>query len=151
MNKIVSIISKIVLYATISVSVLIAVLLIVNGEASQDEAALADGSWTGSIINWSVLIAFVGVVLILLSYIYGTIIDPSSVSKDSGVVAGIVIFGIIFYHFSDGTPLDLPGYEGTENVSPWLNIADMGLYYLYSSAALAVIAIVASEIYRLFK
>lgn len=40
-------------------------------------------------------------------------------------------------------PLDIPGYDGTENTPFWLKLADMFLYAVYALLALAVALIAA--------
>ena len=40
-------------------------------------------------------------------------------------------------------PLDIPGYDGTENTPFWLRLADMFLYAMYALLGLGVVLIVA--------
>ncbi|MBR6252170.1 MAG: hypothetical protein IKR17_13410 [Bacteroidales bacterium] len=150
MNK-VNLIGKIIMYAFVAISVLLLGAIIMNQEAAEDALALADGSWTGNIITWTIAMFVIGVVLIILSYFFGWVIDPSRIVKDLIMLVGFAALIFICWSLSDATPMDLPGYEGSENQAPWLNIADVGLYLLYIFTAVAVFAIVASEIYQLFK
>ena len=150
MNK-VNLIGKIVMYAFVAISVLLLGAIIMNQEAAEDALALADGSWTGNIITWTIAMFVIGVVLIILSYFFGWVIDPSRIVKDLIMLVGFAALIFICWSMSDSTPMDLPGYEGSENQAPWLNIADVGLYFLYIFTSVAVVAIVASEIYQLFK
>ncbi|MBE6341257.1 MAG: hypothetical protein J6Y72_02300 [Bacteroidales bacterium] len=150
MNK-VNLIGKIIMYAFVAISVLLLGAIIMNQEAAEDALALADGSWTGNIITWTIAMFVIGVVLIILSYFFGWVIDPSRIVKDLIMLVGFAALIFICWSMSDSTPMNLPGYEGSENQAPWLNIADVGLYLLYIFTAVAVFAIVASEIYQLFK
>lgn len=139
------------MYAFVAISVLLLGAIIMNQEAAEDALALADGSWTGNIITWTIAMFVIGVVLIILSYFFGWVIDPSRIVKDLIMLVGFAALIFICWSMSDSTPMNLPGYEGSENQAPWLNIADVGLYLLYIFTAVAVFAIVVSEIYQLFK
>ena len=45
-------------------------------------------------------------------------------------------------------PLDIPGYDGTENTPFWLKLADMFLYAMYALLGLAVVLIVAFAVWK---
>ncbi len=45
-------------------------------------------------------------------------------------------------------PLDIPGYDGTENTPFWLRLADMFLYAVYALLGLAVVLIVAFAVWK---
>jgi hypothetical protein len=65
-----------------------------------------------------------------------------------GIFAVIVL---IAYAFSDGTPLNLKGYMGQDNVSTTLKFADTLLYTTYFLLVLAVLSVIYSEIVKAFK
>jgi len=45
-----------------------------------------------------------------------------------------------------GTPMNIPGYEGTDNVYFWLKLTDMFLYSIYILLFVTVVAIIVSGI-----
>jgi hypothetical protein len=52
---------------------------------------------------------------------------------------------------SDGTPLRIMGYEGSDNVPSMLKLTDTGLYTFYLLFGVAAFSIVATEVSRIFK
>ena len=55
---------------------------------------------------------------------------------------------VITYIIGDGTPLNIPGYTGTDNVPPMLKLTDMWLYSMYF---MFVITLLAMIVFPLFK
>ena len=61
---------------------------------------------------------------------------------------GIVILVLIAYSISDGTVLNLPGYDGADNVPATLEFADTILFTMYFLGIIAIGAIIVTEIIR---
>lgn len=143
--KVTSLVAKIAMYLIMALSVIFAI-----GSATEGDA-MAEGSMTGVIITWTILVLAIGIAGAIISEVFGAITNSGNILKSLViVVAGVAIIAIC-WALSDGTPLNLPGYEGSENQSPWLEIADTGIYLFYLSAGVAVLSIIASEIYQMFK
>lgn len=120
-------------------------------EAGDDAIAGAEGSWTGIVITWAVVVFAIGLIGAAASYVVGAIVDTSNLLKSAIVLVGAVVLVGVLWSLADGTPLPLIGYEGSENVPVWLKIADTGLFLGYISAVVAVVSIIVSEVVQLFR
>ena len=62
-----------------------------------------------------------------------------------GIVGFLLLLLFLTWLAGDGTPLEIRGYTGTDNVASWLKVADMFLYSIYVLMAVAfVLAILGS-------
>jgi hypothetical protein len=61
----------------------------------------------------------------------------------------VVLLGVT-YTIGDGTPLNMIGYDGTENVPFWLKITDMFLYTIYFMIALMLVLMLVFSIRKKF-
>ena len=61
---------------------------------------------------------------------------------------GIAIAATVIaaWAMGSGTPMNIPGYEGTDNVYFWLKLTDMFLYSIYILLFVTVVAIIVSGI-----
>lgn len=143
--KTVGLIAKIAMIIIMALSI----LFIVGSAMEADPNA--EGSMTGSVITWTLGVFVLGIAGAVVSGIVGAISDTSNLLKSIIVVIGALAVVAVCWSLADGTPLDLKGYEGSENCSPWLQIADTGIFLFYVSAGVAVLAIICSEIYQLFR
>ncbi|MFB6342561.1 hypothetical protein ACE1ET_12605 [Saccharicrinis sp. FJH62] len=94
-----------------------------------------------------------GVTLLLsvINFVKKVIAEPKSALKSlSGPVFIILIF-VVAYAMSDGTPLKLQGYTGTDNVPSMLKFADTFLFSMYALIVIALIMTIGSSIMKLFK
>ncbi len=67
------------------------------------------------------------------------------------LVAAAVLVGIA-YLLSSGTPIPIPGYEGTDNSDPAvLKLIDTGIFLTYFLVGLALLSILYSEVVKAFK
>ncbi len=60
------------------------------------------------------------------------------------IILAVVVF--IAWAMGSGEPLNIPGYDGTDNVPFWLKITDMFLYTIYILLGATVLAIIFSSI-----
>ena len=65
-----------------------------------------------------------------------------------GAIGAIAAMLFIYYTIGDPTPLNLIGYEGTENVPFWLKLSDMWLYSLYTLLGLVIACIAWGNVKR---
>ncbi len=143
--KTIDIVGKVTMYVILALSVILVVL------SASDGDPMADGSATGIVISWTIAVLVIGIVGAIVSSLIGVIGDKKGLIRTGiGIVVGVVII-LICWALSDSTPLVLPGYEGSENCYPWLNIADTGIFLFYIAAIGAVLTILGSEIYHMIK
>ncbi len=145
--KKIELISKIVEY----IALIVGVVLVIASFTNTATDAVVDGSATDMAIVWTCILLGLGVVLAVASECISAASDTKSLIKAVvAVVAAVVVLGI-FWALSDDTPLNLIGYEGTQNEGNWLKVADTGLFTLYLSLGGTIVTIAATEIYQLFK
>lgn len=63
-------------------------------------------------------------------------------------LAVLAVIILIAYAMSDGTPLNIVGYTGTDNVPSHLMFSDTILYTMYFLFGGAIVAIIATELLR---
>lgn len=68
--------------------------------------------------------------------------------QEFNALVGIIILVLIAYSISDGTVLNLPGYDGADNVPGTLKFADTILFTMYFLGIGAIGAIIVTEIIR---
>lgn len=62
---------------------------------------------------------------------------------------GLLLLAVLLiatWSMGDETPLNIPGYDGTDNVPFWLNLTDMFLYTIYTLLAVTGISIFISGV-----
>lgn len=106
---------------------------------------------TDLLLNWAGLLFIVAAGLSIVFPIVQIVTNPKAAGKGlMGLVAlGLVV--LVAYSMSDGTLLNLPGYNGTDNNPESLKFADTVLYTMYFLGVGAVLSIVATEIIRRFR
>lgn len=63
----------------------------------------------------------------------------------------LIVFAILLviaYSIGDGTPLNILGYEGPDNVTARLKMTDMWIYTIYILMALSVAAMLLSPLIK---
>ena len=140
--------AKIVLYVLLALSVVLTMLLLLGGtEGDINQTPI----YTDLIIRFAYVLIVIGIGSILVFEFINLLLHPANTKKSLlslgliGVVVGIA------YTLSDGTPLKIVGYDGNENIPSMLILTDTGLYTFYILMGIAVLAIVGTEMYRLFK
>ena len=72
--------------------------------------------------------------------------NPASAVKSLLGLVLLVVVLIVAWSMGDGTPMQIPGYSGTDNVPFWLKVTDMFLYSIYILLFATVVAIIVSGI-----
>lgn len=67
-----------------------------------------------------------------------------------GLLAVIIVV-VIAYAMADGTPMNIPGYNGPDNVPSMLILSDTIIFTMYILFIGAILAILGTEIYRRLK
>lgn len=148
--KLVGRIANSVMYVLMIISVILAALTMF-GPSENPGAEMATPVYLGSIINWTIGMLLGAILLVLIFGLIQIISNPGSAIKTLiMLVVTAVVIGVC-WSMSDGTPLHLIGYEGSDNVPFRLQIADTGIYLFYIMFGLSIVSIVATEVYQMFK
>jgi hypothetical protein len=127
-----------VLYVLMAVSALLAVLFYAGGIDS------------ASLMVWGYILLALGVIVAFISPVYGFIMNPGNIVKLLVSLGLVVVIGIISYSMAGNTfsDLRLETLNITEQTSKWVG---MGLLFTYITSVLAIVAILFSTVYKIFK
>ncbi|MCQ2189383.1 MAG: hypothetical protein MJZ00_05675 [Paludibacteraceae bacterium] len=139
-------ISSIVLAVLVAIAAIVCVLFCVGGseEAVYSGEAFEAPNYTGAVLN--VVYAFFGLAIVatvvsaILSFFVKLKNDKRSAYTSIAMIVALSLLCGITYAIGDGTPLNMPNYDGNENVEGSLKLADMCLYSIYTLFVLAVVA-----------
>ena len=144
-------VSGAVLAALILISIAIFCLFYFGGDTPEAERLVADTSmWepahTDALLYWLYALGAIAVLVTLITVCYQFVSTLKHSPKDAmmsllGIVLLVVLLGVT-YTIGDGTPLNIVGYEGTENTETWLKITDMFCYSIYFMIALLCVLMV---------
>ena len=141
--------SRITLIVGILISIIVLALFYFGGQVADHEKVAADMSqprFTDLILYWCYILLVVTVV-VLIAF---AIIDFARGLKDnpkkamSGFLAIIALGAllVVTYIMGDGTLLNIPGYDGTDNVPTMLKLTDMWLYSCYFMMVVTILALI---------
>lgn len=102
-------------------------------------------------ITWAKILIFVTAGVTVFASIYEMIFITGNLLKPLIVLVILAILVIVSYTLSSGEILDLVGYKGKDNVPKILKLSDTGLYLTYIFFFLTIVAIVYTEISKVFK
>jgi hypothetical protein len=148
MTKLSKILS-IVLYAILAVTLVFAGLFFFGGEV--EGAAYTTPIYTESFLNWGIALVIGTAVISILAEIAMLILHPKNAIRSLVSILGLGVIVFVAYSLGDATPLKLAGYEGSDNVASMLLLSDTFLYTMYFLFGIATVAIIYSEVSRLFR
>ncbi len=145
-------ISTIIQYVLLVASVVLFVLFYAGGtgEGDADYNIFVDYNLYWGYILFLVAVA-VTIVLSVINFVRNLIADPKSAVKSIGGIVAIAAVIGISYAVADGSQLFMPTYDGPDNVYGWLKFSGTILYTIYALFGIAVVALVATNIVRLFR
>lgn len=141
--------ASIALYVLLAVSALLVVLVFVGGTVAGDPNETPVN--LDYILNFSIFMVAGAAVMTVLFELVNIFLHPGSAKMTLLSLVGIAIVLGIAYFMSDGTPLKLLGYEGSDNVPSMLKLTDTGLFTFYLMFGVAAVSIVVTEVSRIFK
>lgn len=108
-------------------------------------AEMVEPVYTGLLLNWIYAVFAVTIFSMVVFAIWniGSLIqhDAKSAIMPIGVIAVSVAIFVIAYSIGDGTPLNLVGYDGTDNTEFWLKLTDMWLFTTYILIGLILVSL----------
>jgi hypothetical protein len=140
---------NIVLIALLGVTLVFAGLYFFGGDV--EGAAYETPVYTDLFLNWGIFLVFLTAGLTILFEIISLVLRPKNAVRSLISIAVLAVVIFISYSLGDPTPLVLPGYQGTDNVASMLLLSDMFLYSTYFLIGILVVAILYSEVSRIFR
>lgn len=107
--------------------------------------------YTATFLNWAYVLFGIAIIVALIFPIARLFTRPKQAMKSFIGLAVVVVIILIAYALSDGTPMKIPGYTGTDNIPSMLKFSDTILITMYILFGGAFLAIAGSEIYRKIK
>ena len=125
------------------------------GGVEDSTADLIVYKFVDPILYWAYILIIAGFVSILLFGIYKfaikSIDNPKAAFTSLSEIIMLVVLLATSWFLGSGKPLNLPGYDGTENVYFWLKWSDMLLFTTYILLGLAIGSMVFFNIFKLFR
>lgn len=141
--------SKLVLYATIIISIVVLGLFFLGGQAPEKKKIVAEMSqpmFTDVVLYWMyallVITVAVWVFFIIASSLKQLKDSPKKTLGGLLALVGLAALMLIAFVAGDGTVLNIPGYKGSDNRTPMLKMTDMWLYSIYIMFFLTVLAMI---------
>ena len=156
MSKLTYRISYYALYAMFAIILIVIGLFFLGGDASGD--ALIPGvdpeMWQPAQTDALLFLMYglfgIAVVATVAAFLFqfGTALKDNPGNALKSLIGVIVLVAVVVIAWAMGSdePLNIPGYDGTDNVPFWLKITDMFLYSIYILFGATVLAIIFSSI-----
>ncbi len=145
-------VTKLLNILTIVMFVITAVLIglfVFGGELPN--AQYSSPVYTDQLIWWAYILLGITIIAALVFPLGRLLTNPKQAVKALIAVVGICLLVLIAYSMSDGTIMNLPGYDGPDNVEGTLKFADTMLFTMYFLGIGAILAIIVTEILRRFR
>ena len=138
-----------VLYLLLAVTLVFAGFFYFGGEVQ--DAAQTTPLYTETFLNWGKILLMAAAAIAILFEIANLIIHPKAAIRSLISIALLGVIVLVAYSMGDGTPLDLVGYKGSDNVPSMLILGDTFLYTTYILIGAALVSILFTEVSRIFK
>ncbi len=148
MTKLVKILN-IVLYLLLAVTLVFAGLFFFGGEIVGE--TYYTPVYTESFLNWGIILVFATAGITLIAEIFQLIMHPRNAVRTLISIGILLVITLIAYSLADTTPMNIIGYSGSDNVPSMLAMAGTMLYGTYILFGIVIIAILYTELSRLFK
>lgn len=145
-------ITTIILYVLIGISAIVMFLFYTQGGETLTYGEATDEfyapHYTGLALNLSLFFLITAVVLAVLTAIYKIVLAPAQSLKSlMGILVLLAVLGIA-YVMADTTPMQIVGYDGTDNVPSMLRLADVCLISSWILLVTIMISIVAMSVIK---
>lgn len=147
--------SRMTLIIGVIITIVVLGLFYLGGQVPEQDKLVADMSqpkFTDLLLYWAYALLAITVVIWILFIIVSSLKQLKESPKKTlgGLLAllGLAALLVITYIIGDGTVLDIPGYEGTDNVPGTLKMTDMWLYSSYAMFAITLLAMIVLPLIR---
>ncbi|MDD3788902.1 MAG: hypothetical protein PHO94_09435 [Petrimonas sp.] len=150
--------SRMTLYITMVISLVVIALFIFGGQVPVEKRLVPDLSepaFTDALLYWIYILLAITVLILFLFAVIGFFsslkTNPKKAINSLLVVVALAALLIITYVMGSGTPLDIVGYTGSDNVPPRLKLTDMWLFSIYVMLFLVIVSILAAPLFKLIR
>lgn len=138
-----------VLYLLLAATLVFAGFFYFGGEVQ--DAAQTTPLYTETFLNWGKILLMAAAAIAILFEIVNLILHPKAAIRSLISIALLGVIVLVAYSMGDGTPLQLVGYKGPDNVPSMLILGDTFLYTTYILIGGALVSILFTEVSRIFK
>ena len=149
-------VSYYVLYVMFAAILVVLGLFYLGGDA-QGAAVLTSvdaDMWQPAQTDALIYLMYALLAVAIIATVVGVVFQFGSALKDNpgaalkSLIGLIILVAVVIIAWAMGSdePLNIPGYDGSDNVPFWLKITDMFLYSIYILFAGTVLAIILSSI-----
>ena len=145
-------ITKVLLWVMFAIAIIFIVFYFVNLEMID---AGIDTMWASRMLKYSYVLTFiaaaVAILAALVNFVLTLISDPKKAIKSIvmiGALGGIILIANIM---ASSEVIDMPNYDGEDNVPGTLKAVGTALYTMYFLFGLAILATLGSAVAKVFK
>ena len=148
-------ISRWALYAMSVVTVVLIALFFLAGNVQPEQqyaelVGLTEPNFTDALLYWVYILLGITILAVFVFSIFGFVnnlrYNRKRAINSSVTLAVFAVLLIFAYTIGDGTPLNILGYEGPDNVKGMLKLTDMWLYTIYILMGLTILAMLVSPL-----
>ncbi len=156
MNDNISKISLIMRVVLIAIAVIVAIFFYLDLASVEDEALIPD-NWVNRFLKYSYILAIGAAILTVGFALLGLGMKFIDSPKKAliGIIPAIILLIVVLvgHSMASDVALDMPNYEGTDNVTGHFNLkwSGTGLYVSYFLIFGAIAAILYAEVSKLLK
>lgn len=138
-----------VLYGMLGITLVLTAMFFFLGDVPGE--AYFTPKFTDVFLNWAKFLAISAAVLTVVFEIVNIVLNPQNGMRSLISIGVMLMIALVSYVLADSTPLVLSGYEGSDNVPSMLKMSGTFLYSTYFLLGGAVLAILVSELSKIFK
>jgi uncharacterized membrane protein len=145
--------SSLAFLAAIIITLVVLGLFLFGGQVAPEKKLVPDMSqpvFTDMLLYWAYALLVITIVALIIFAIFGFIhslkVNPKGAMRGLLVLVAMVVILGISYFLGSGELLNIPGYDGGDNVPGTLKVVDMWLFTTYFMLLLVVIAVLISPL-----
>ncbi|MCL2072797.1 MAG: hypothetical protein FWH18_02655 [Marinilabiliaceae bacterium] len=143
---------KILLGVLLGIGLVLFVMMFLGGnEPNVDPEAPDVPNFLTSFINWGIFLTIGAALLTLLFEVLKIVMQPKKAFRTVISLGVMIVLGLIALALADSTPLNIIGYEGTDNVRGMLILSDIFIFTAYLVFGISIILVLYVEIARGFR
>jgi hypothetical protein len=140
---------NIIEYILLAVTLVLAGLFYFGGEV--EGAVYSTPIYTDNFLNWGKILVVATALIAIISEIVTLVLNPKNAVRTLVSIVALGVIVLVAYSLGDGTPMNLVGYKGGDNVPSMLVMSDTFLFSTYFLFGIAIVAILYTELSRLFR
>ena len=150
-------ISRWTLYAITGVTIVLIALFFLAGNVLPENqipelVGKLEPNFTDALLYWVYILLGITILSLIVFSVFGFInnfkYNKRGAMNSFIILAVFAVLLVVAYTIGDGTPLNILGYEGTDNVPVMLKMTDMFIYSVYILMSLSILAMLFSPLIK---